>query len=56
MQPGHLSEAGQRELRALTDMGVPDSEIARRLAITQAAVLRRRREYAARRLEPGQAG
>jgi hypothetical protein len=52
---GHLSEAGLRELRALIDAGVSDSEIARRLAVTQAAVLRRRREYLARRLEPGQA-
>lgn len=48
---GHLSEAGLRELRALVDAGVSDSEIARRLAITQAAVLRRRREYLARRLD-----
>ncbi len=52
---GHLSEAGLRELCALVDAGVPDSEIGRRLAITQAAVLRRRREYLARRLGPGQA-
>jgi len=52
---GHLSEAGLRELRALVDAGVPDSEIARRLVITQAAVLRRRREYLARRLGPREA-
>jgi hypothetical protein len=52
---GRLSEAGLRELRALIDAGVPDSEIARRLAITQAAVLRRRREYLARGLGPGEA-
>ena len=50
---GHLSEAGLHELHALVDAGVPDSEIARRLAVTQAAVLRRRREYLARRRELG---
>lgn len=53
---GHLSEAGLRELHALINADVSDSEIARRLAVTQAAVLRRRREYLARGLEPGRAG
>ena len=50
---GHLSEAGLRELHALVDAGIADSEIARRLAVTQAAVLRRRREYLERKSESG---
>ena len=41
----HLSEAGVKQLRSLFDQGLSQSEAARRMGITPAAVRRRFREW-----------
>lgn len=44
---GRLTDLGVRKLQAMIDAGTPDSEIARRLGVTQSAVYHQRQRYLA---------